>query len=136
MAILNATRTRLIFGVVVALSASSQVFAQSPASSAAMQGMDMSAAPTDQGGPSSAAFEAADHSMMTAMSSAPYTGNADRDFVAHMLPHHEGAVAMAKVELQYGKDPKLRSLAKEIIAAQDKEIAFMKRWQAANPPNK
>ena len=74
--------------------------------------------------------------MMSGMSGVEYTGDADHDFVAHMIPHHEGAVAMAKVELKYGKDAKLRALAKEIIASQDKEIAFMKQWLAAHPQKK
>lgn len=56
------------------------------------------------------------------------TGNADKDFVLNMIPHHEGAVEMAKVELEHGKDPELRKLAEDIIKAQDKEIAFMKEW--------
>ncbi|HME24875.1 MAG TPA: DUF305 domain-containing protein [Acetobacteraceae bacterium] len=59
-----------------------------------------------------------------------YSGNADQDFVASMMPHHQGAIDMAKVELQYGKDPQLRKLARDIIAAQQKEIAFMQSWQA------
>lgn len=59
-----------------------------------------------------------------------YSGNADKDFVAGMIPHHQGAIDMAKVELQYGKDPQLKRLARDIIAAQQKEIAFMQSWQA------
>ena len=74
--------------------------------------------------------------MMSGMSDVPYTGNADRDFVAHMIPHHLGAVAMAKVELKYGKDAKLRALAKDIVEAQDKEITFMNQWLAAHPQKK
>ena len=60
------------------------------------------------------------------------TGNPDKDFVLNMIPHHEGAVAMAKVELEHGKDPELRKLAEDIIKAQDKEIAFMKEWLKKN----
>lgn len=52
----------------------------------------------------------------------------DAAFVRGMLPHHEGAVEMARIELKYGKDPELRELAKNIIDAQDKEIQFMKAW--------
>jgi uncharacterized protein (DUF305 family) len=58
-----------------------------------------------------------------------YSGNADRDFVAGMIAHHQGAIDMARVELKYGKVPQIRKLARNIIAAQEKEIAFMKSWQ-------
>ena len=49
-----------------------------------------------------------------------------------MIPHHEGAVAMARIVLEHGKDPELRKLAEAIIAAQDSEIAFMKLWLEKN----
>jgi uncharacterized protein (DUF305 family) len=79
------------------------------------------------------AFMDADHKMMEAMHAVAMTGDPDKDFVAMMLPHHQGAVDMAKVELQYGKDPKLRALAEAIVKAQEDEIAEMKAWQAAHP---
>jgi uncharacterized protein (DUF305 family) len=56
------------------------------------------------------------------------SGDPDMDFVMMMLPHHQGAVDMAKIELRYGKDPELRKLAEDIVASQEKEIAFMRAW--------
>ena len=77
------------------------------------------------------AFQQGGEKMMKDMGR-PYTGNADKDFVAHMLPHHEGAVHMAEVQLKYGKDPELRKMARDIIKSQKKEVAFMKKWQASH----
>ena len=57
-----------------------------------------------------------------------FTGDADVDFVRGMIPHHQGAIDMAEIELKYGKNPQTRKLAKDIIGAQKKEIAFMKSW--------
>jgi uncharacterized protein (DUF305 family) len=62
------------------------------------------------------------------MSGAAMNGNPDHDFVTMMIPHHQGAIDMAKVELTYGKDPAMRKLAEDIIAAQKKEIAEMNAW--------
>ena len=67
------------------------------------------------------------------MAAAPMTGDPDHDFVAMMIPHHQGAVDMAETELRYGKDPAIRRLAKGIIAAQKREIAFMRQWETTHP---
>jgi hypothetical protein len=64
-------------------------------------------------------------SMNIAMSSVPMTGNPDIDFAIIMIPHHQGAIEMAKTELQYGTDPRLRRLAQEIIVTQQSEIELM-----------
>lgn len=91
----------------------------------AMPGM----APAAAGNPLMQAMDAMDKGM----AAAPMTGDTDRDFVAMMIPHHQGAVDMAKVELAGGKDPELRRLAQGIIAAQQREIRQMKNWQAKHP---
>ena len=65
--------------------------------------------------------------MMKDMHAPGYTGNPDVDFLAMMIPHHEGAVEMARLVLIHGKDPLVRELAEDIIAAQQGEIEAMKR---------
>ena len=98
--------------------------------SASMPGMNMSSSADTGSSPSTPAFKEADEKMMKEMSAPPYSGDTDKDFVAHMIPHHRGAIDMAKVELKYGKDPDMKRLAKSIIKAQNEEIAYMKKWQA------
>jgi uncharacterized protein (DUF305 family) len=67
------------------------------------------------------------------MENAPMTGDPDHDFAAMMIPHHRGAIDMAKVELIYGKDPVLRRLAQEIVVTQQQEIVVMStRLQQVN----
>jgi len=62
------------------------------------------------------------------MHNAGYTGEPDHDFVAMMIPHHQGAIDMAKSLLLYGKDPQMRRLAQEIITDQQSEIQLMQLW--------
>lgn len=87
-------------------------------------------APAASAGTATSAYEQANAKMHEAMGAA-YTGDADVDFAASMIPHHEGAVAMAEIELQYGTDPEMRKLAEAVIAAQTAEIAFLKEWLKA-----
>lgn len=102
-----------------------------------MPGMDHSAhmggpAPAaNANSPSSAAFGAANAKMHEGMS-VPMTGDTDVDFAQGMIPHHQGAIDMAKIELAFGKDPELRKLAEDIIKAQESEIAFLKSWLEKN----
>jgi uncharacterized protein (DUF305 family) len=65
--------------------------------------------------------------MDSGMMAAKPTGDPDRDFAAMMIPHHQGAIDMAKVELIYGRDPVLRRLAQGIIVEQQQEIELMQR---------
>src|SRR4029078_12350022 len=66
--------------------------------------------------------EAAVSKMMSAMEAKP-TGDIDRDFVAMMVPHHQGAIDMAVLQLRYGKNEQLRRIAQEIIVSPMQEIA-------------
>jgi uncharacterized protein (DUF305 family) len=94
---------------------------------------DMGAMATGAESPSTAGYKAAMDKMHKDMMAIAYTGDADTDFVRGMIPHHQAAIDMAKVELANGKDPELRKLAEAIIAAQEAEIKEMEAWLVAHP---
>ena len=89
-------------------------------------------APAAAGGQnaSTEAFKAAAAKMHKSMETES-TGDADIDFVRGMIPHHQGAIDMAKVALEHGKDPEIRKLAEGVVREQEKEIAEMRAWLKA-----
>lgn len=80
------------------------------------------------------AFSQAMQKMHGAMMTEP-TGDADVDFARGMIPHHQGAIDMARIQLEFGDDPELRRMAEEIISAQEAEIARLQDWLQRNAPD-
>ena len=79
-----------------------------------------------------AASEAEMHRKMAAASGRTI----DQAYVAKMIAHHEGAVAMAKVALRDSRDPDIRRMAQTVIDTQTREIAEMKAWASSTPPTR
>ncbi|MBZ4023338.1 hypothetical protein CKO11_12805 [Rhodobacter sp. TJ_12] len=85
------------------------------------------ASATADAAPSTPAFEAARARMQTGMST-PYTGDADLDFVRAMVPHHQGAMEMARIVLENGADPALRQRAKAMLERDQAELDWLEGW--------
>lgn len=96
-------------------------------SSAAMPGMMPNMAPKDSDTASTKDFKEA-HMRMMKMMDQPFTGDPDVDFRVHMIPHHQGAVDMAKVALKHVKDPETKKMAESIIKDQEREVGEMQAW--------
>ena len=105
--------------IAAAMAVSVALLLPSVASADDMKGIDMSgthAKAKSDANPADKAFATSMSTMMKGMNVKP-TGRPDKDFVTMMTPHHQGAVDMAKVAMQYGIDPELRQIATDIVAA-------------------
>lgn len=109
-------------------------FAQSqmntPETTSGHAGHQISAQATGAGGLSTQAYRLANDKMHAEMT-VNFTGDADIDLMRGMIPHHQGAIDMARVVLKHGKAPEVRKLAEEVVTAQEGEIELMKQWLAA-----
>jgi hypothetical protein len=115
---ITALRARCMAAAAISVVAIAFVSAGSPAR----------AADTASGGPEASFLTENDQAMtrmMDGMSIKP-SGDVDRDFVAMMIPHHQGAIDMAQAELRYGHNEQLRRIAQEIIVEQQQEIIAMR----------
>jgi uncharacterized protein (DUF305 family) len=96
-----------------------------------MQKMMDDMMPKDSDSAATKAFKEAHMKMMHNMH-ITYSGNADVDFLRGMIPHHQGAIDMAKVLLAHGANPQIKAMAQKIIDDQTREIGKMETWLKAN----
>jgi uncharacterized protein (DUF305 family) len=80
--------------------------------------------------PGHAALIATMEPMHTGMMRGLAAEDFDAAFLCSMIPHHQGAVEMARVAIQYGQDPFVTMMAHQFIADQEREIGEMSRWLA------
>jgi uncharacterized protein (DUF305 family) len=127
-------KTILSLTTAILLSASAAALAEEAlpeACGAAHMGHDM-AGMTDTSGMNEIqkAYAAAMDKMHPAMAAGVMAEDPDVAFICGMIPHHQGAIDMAKIELQYGKDSWAKEMAQKVIDAQTQEIADMRKWLA------
>jgi uncharacterized protein (DUF305 family) len=86
------------------------------------------------GAAANAAYATASDRMMSGMmgDSMAHSGNADRDFVKMIIPHQQGAIDMANVQLKYGRDPELKALAQKVVSTGQAQMAEMNAWLKTN----
>ncbi|MEG9524949.1 MAG: DUF305 domain-containing protein [Hyphomicrobiales bacterium] len=127
---MNSTRNWLA-AALLTLGLTGTALAQGMHDHGSMSGKDMGAMgsmkPDPKDDASTKEFKAADREMMKDMDVA-YTGDPDVDFRTHMIPHHRGAIAMAKIALTHAKDPATKQMAQKIIDDQETEVAAMQAW--------
>ena len=120
--------TRLIpLSVFVLVAAIAPALAQESSDLAAPHQMEALILLPDSASGATRAYIEAMNTMHAGMMMA-FTGDADVDFIKGMIPHHQGAIDAAKVQLRYGTDPEARAFAEKVIAAQQAEIVWMTTW--------
>jgi len=119
---------------IAALASQGMASAQSMPGHAGMPGMAGTGAKSD--GKSPMKMHMAMEEMQKKMTAMKMTGQADTDFAMMMVAHHQGAIDMARAELESGKNPEMRKTAAKVIAAQTKEIAQLEAWLKKNPQPK
>lgn len=119
------------------IAASFALVLAAPVALAQMQGGDMSKmmqmmTPKPDDPASTQDLKKSHMDMMQNMNTS-FTGNPDADFARSMIKHHEGGIAMAKVQLKHGKDPELRAMAEKLIREQGDENKKFEAWLKKHP---
>ena len=129
--------TRLTLALCVVFAAA-PALAQQPQGGKPMQGMPGHQGMMREHGdmsntPGTKAMMDSMRKMQQGMVAKPMTGDADQDFATMMREHHRGAIDMARVELEYGTDPEMKSLAQKVIEDQSREIKQLDEWLEQHP---